>query len=128
MSEPINVPDEPSSMPPIPADAVIIVPVRETVLFPEIVLPVALSSLAAIGGRGGDHARRSRRPRRRPHGPQARGEAGHPRDARPDPAARQGLAPARPPDRGAQAQPGDQPADAGELRRAPAPGGAPRTD
>ena len=50
MSEPINVPEAPVAvaLPPIPADAVIIVPVRETVLFPEIVLPVTLSSPEAI--------------------------------------------------------------------------------
>jgi ATP-dependent Lon protease len=33
---------------PLPADAVIIVPVRETVLFPEIVLPITLDSREAI--------------------------------------------------------------------------------
>ena len=50
MSEPINVPEAPAAvaLPPIPAEAVIIVPVRETVLFPEIVLPVTLSSPEAI--------------------------------------------------------------------------------
>jgi len=50
MSEPINVPEAPAAvaLPSIPADAVIIVPVRETVLFPEIVLPITLSSPEAI--------------------------------------------------------------------------------
>ena len=51
MSEPLNVPEAPAAAvatPPLPADAVIIVPVRETVLFPEIVLPVTLSSPEAI--------------------------------------------------------------------------------
>ena len=53
MSEPLNAPGAPAAidaaaLTPLPADAVIIVPVRETVLFPEIVLPVALSSPEAI--------------------------------------------------------------------------------
>ena len=37
-----------AGLPPIPADAVIIVPVRGAVLFPEIVLPVSLDSPSAI--------------------------------------------------------------------------------
>lgn len=36
------------AMPPLPADAVIVIPVRDTVLFPEIVLPVALTGQAAV--------------------------------------------------------------------------------
>lgn len=36
------------AMPPLPADAVIVVPVRDAVLFPEIVLPVALTGQAAV--------------------------------------------------------------------------------
>ncbi|CAN7348247.1 endopeptidase La [Phenylobacterium sp. LjRoot225] len=47
MSESQSVTDA-AAFPPLPADAVIIVPVRDTVLFPEIVLPVALSSPEAI--------------------------------------------------------------------------------
>ncbi|MDB5445320.1 MAG: ATP-dependent protease [Phenylobacterium sp.] len=35
-------------LPPLPADAVIIVPVRDTVLFPEIVLPIALDGRDAV--------------------------------------------------------------------------------
>jgi ATP-dependent Lon protease len=47
MSDSLDTPDAAAFLP-IPADAVIIVPVRETVLFPEIVLPVALSSAEAV--------------------------------------------------------------------------------
>jgi len=36
------------AVPPLPADAVIIVPVRDAVLFPEIVLPVALTGRTAV--------------------------------------------------------------------------------
>jgi ATP-dependent Lon protease len=39
---------DPAQLPPIPADAVIIVPVREAVLFPENVLPIALDGRKAI--------------------------------------------------------------------------------
>ena len=39
---------DPAALPPLPADAVIIVPVRQTVLFPEIVLPIALDGREAI--------------------------------------------------------------------------------
>lgn len=41
---------DPAALPPLPADAVIIVPVRESVLFPEIVLPVNLDGRVAIAG------------------------------------------------------------------------------
>jgi len=47
MSEPRNAADA-AALPPIPFDAVIIVPVREAVLFPEIVLPIALNSREAV--------------------------------------------------------------------------------
>jgi ATP-dependent Lon protease len=47
MSESIDT-AQVAPLPPLPADAVIIVPVRETVLFPEIVVPVALSSAEAV--------------------------------------------------------------------------------
>jgi ATP-dependent Lon protease len=47
MSETLN-PAEAASIPPLPADAVIIVPAREMVLFPEIVLPLTLDSRQAI--------------------------------------------------------------------------------
>jgi len=36
------------AMPPLPADAVIVIPVRDAVLFPEIVLPVALGGQTAV--------------------------------------------------------------------------------
>ena len=39
-----------ASLPPVPADAVIIVPVRASVLFPEIVLPITLEGQAAVSG------------------------------------------------------------------------------
>jgi ATP-dependent Lon protease len=39
---------DPANIPPLPADAVIVVPVRETVLFPENVLPIALDGSAAV--------------------------------------------------------------------------------
>jgi ATP-dependent Lon protease len=47
MSEP-QAAAEAAALPQLPADAVVIVPVRETVLFPEVVLPVALTSPEAI--------------------------------------------------------------------------------
>jgi ATP-dependent Lon protease len=47
MSESIDA-AQVAPLPPLPADAVIIVPVRETVLFPEIVAPIALSSAEAV--------------------------------------------------------------------------------
>jgi ATP-dependent Lon protease len=47
MSEP-QAAAEAAALTQLPADAVVIVPVRETVLFPEVVLPVALTSPEAI--------------------------------------------------------------------------------
>ena len=44
---PIDVPDA-AGLAPLPADAVIIVPVRSAVLFPENVLPIALEGRAAV--------------------------------------------------------------------------------
>jgi ATP-dependent Lon protease len=51
---------DPANVPPLPPDAVIIVPVREVVLFPDAVAPVTLDSAAAIAA--AQHALRAQRP------------------------------------------------------------------
>jgi ATP-dependent Lon protease len=50
---------DPATLAPLPADAVIIVPVRQMVLFPEIVLPIALDGREAI--EAAQHAVRAQR-------------------------------------------------------------------